>query len=755
MKKNLLFFLLGILLCLSGKMYSQTYQLTGNPVNTTGWDLVSDAVVSGDFIRLTTDQTSKYGAIKLSTPITLSYCDKWKVEFDFRIDGNGTTQFGRGDGFTFWYLANPPTGFVSGGGLGIPANASGLMVGFDIFNNTTEGQMSKVHVLYGTNNTTGNNIEFNNTPGSTFHSPDLNPTQPFVGNNYKHVEVNGETDLTNPTNWIIKIKIDGVLIADQSFAPSGNAVGMTQGYFGFSAATGGASARHSIQNAKVFVDKVPILNNTIKPFVCTNPATGSGTVDLTSYNTQFVNNPGNYVFTYYLLGVATPIANPTSFQYTGNTTIKVVVKDPSSTLCDNGDGIIELNPTPFAATDASLTECNNNNGGVGIFDLNTAAVTTLTGVTKEFYPSIHDLNASTNQITTPTAYVSPPGIIYVRVITAQGCISTAKITLNTHPVVTVYDVPIESCFIESNPLTASFNLINAAVVPNPAGFTKKYYPSITDALNGTNEITTPGAYIAPNGVAYVKVFNATGCFSIAKVTLTVKAPAPSRVLKDKIICVESKTTLDAGPGFKSYEWSTGATTQSIKDVGVGIYWVKLKTGECITTQTVTVFPAESPVISSIDVSGETVTVHVNGGMPPYQYSTDNITWQDSNIFTNVTRGVAKIYVKDSYNCEPIMINVTIPNLINIITPNDDGINDFIDYSALAIKPNLEVNIFDRYGVQVFRADKSNGYRWNGTANGRRVPTGSYWYSVSWNEKNNMNRTTPINFAGWIIVKNRN
>ncbi|WP_082811018.1 T9SS type B sorting domain-containing protein [Chryseobacterium timonianum] len=755
MKKTLLFFLLGILLCLPEKMLSQTYQLTGNPVNTTGWDLVSDAIVSGDFIRLTTDQTSKYGAIKLSTPITLSYCDKWKVEFDFRIDGNGTTQFGRGDGFTFWYLANPPTGFVSGGGLGIPANASGLMIGFDIFNNTTEGQMSKVHVLYGTNNTTNNNIEFNNTPGSTFHSPDLNPTKPFVSNTYRHVEVNGETDLTNPTNWIIKIKIDGILIADQSFAPSGNAVGMTQGYFGFSAATGGASARHSIQNAKVFVDKVPILNNTLKPFVCTNPATGNGTVDLTSYNNQFVNNPGNYIFTYYVLGVATPIANPTNFLYTGNTTIKVVVKDPTSTLCDNGDGIIQLEPTSFAATDASLTECNNNNGGVGIFDLNTAAVTTLTNVTKEFYPSIHDLNASTNQIPNPSAYSSPPGIIYVRVITAQGCVSTAKITLNTHPVVTVYDVPIESCFIESNPLTASFNLINASVVPNPAAFTKKYYPSITDALNETNEIMNPGAYIAPNGVVFVKVFNSTGCFSIAKVTLTVNAPAPSRVLKDKIICMESKTTLDAGPGFKSYEWSTGATSQSIKDVGVGTYWVKLKTGECFTTQKVSVFPAENPVITSVDISGGSFTVHVNGGMPPYQYSTDNITWQDSNVFTNIPRGVVKIYVRDSYNCEPITINITVPNLVNIITPNDDGINDFIDYSALAVKPNFEVNIYDRYGVQVFRADKTNGYRWNGTANGRRVPTGSYWYSVSWNEQNNMNKITPINFAGWIIVKNRN
>ncbi len=414
-----------------------------------------------------------------------------------------------------------------------------------------------------------------------------------------------------------------------------------------------------------------------------------------------------------------------------------------------------MNPTPFAATDASLTECNNNNGGVGIFDLNTAAVTTLTGVTKEFYPSIYDLNASTNQITTPSAYVSPLGTIYVRVITAQGCVSTAKITLNTHPVVTVYDVDIESCFIESNPLTASFNLINAAVVPNPAGYTKKYYPSLTDTLNGTNEITTPASYIAPNGVAYVKVFNTIGCFSIAKVTLTVKAPVPSRVLKDKIICMESKTTLDAGSGFKSYEWSTGATTQSIKDVGVGVYWVKLKTGECITTQNVTVFPAESPVISSVDISGGSVTVNVNGGMPPYRYSMDNIVWQDSNVFTNIPRGIAKVYVKDNYNCEPTIINITIPNLINIITPNDDGINDFIDYSALAVKSNFDVNIFDRYGIQVFRADKTNGYRWNGTANGRRVPTGSYWYSVSWNEKNNMNRITPINFAGWIIVKNRN
>ena len=64
-------------------LQSQTYQLTGNPVNTNGWSLVSNAIVSTDFVQLTADQGGLYGAIKLNDPINLKYCDKWKVEFDF------------------------------------------------------------------------------------------------------------------------------------------------------------------------------------------------------------------------------------------------------------------------------------------------------------------------------------------------------------------------------------------------------------------------------------------------------------------------------------------------------------------------------------------------------------------------------------------------------------------------------------------------------------------------------------------------
>jgi len=754
MKKTLLFYFSALLLFFFHNTSAQTYQLTGNPVVTTGWDIVPAASAPTDFVQLTSDQTSQFGAIKLSNPINLKYCDKWKVEFDFRIDGNGTTSYGRGDGLTFWYLSNPPTAFTTGGGLGIPANANGLMVAFDIFNNSTEGQMSKVHLLYGTNNTpTGNpNIEYNVTAGSTFHSPDLQSTQPFVGPSYKHVEVNGQVDPANPVNWIIQIKIDGVVITNQSFAPSGGAVGMTNGYFGFSAGTGAASARHSIKNAKIFIDKVPILQSTVTPFVCSNPSTGNGFVDLTSYATQFVNNPANYIITYYVLGSSTPIANPSNFQYTGNTTISVVIKDPSSTLCDNGDARIILNPSPFEAVDASLTKCNNNNAGVGIFNLNDAAVTTLTGVTKQYYPTLANLNAGTNQIMNYAAFPAAPGTtIHVKVTTSQGCVDNAIITLNTFPVVTVNDAILRACSEPANPSLGIFNLTNANVTIQ-TGTTKKYYPSLTDALNGTNEINNPTTYTAPTGVVYISVFDTNGCFSVAKVNLVVIAQVFSTVLVDKVICIEDKTTLDAGSGFTAYEWSTGATTQAITNVGVGTYWVKLKTGDCTVQQMVKVYASEQPVITSVDIANKTITVNVNGGTPAYQYSMDNVHWQDSNVFTEISRGVNKIYVRDSYSCEPIIVNITVPNLINVITPNGDGQNDFIDYSALEGKQDLTFNVYDRYGSKLHQGDKTNRYIWDGTANGRKVPTGSYWYSVTWNE-NNSNKT-PIKFSGWIMVKNR-
>lgn len=500
----------------------------------------------------------------------------------------------------------------------------------------------------------------------------------------------------------------------------------------------------------------PTPNDPREVIICSNPAI----FNFNSLSAGIINNNPNFIVAYYnnsndAITGNNPITAPITVNTTNVYYYAIMYNDPTApTGAINRcriPGKFKFIQRAITATDVTLTQCNNNNTGIAIFDLTTANVIADPTVTKKYYPTMTDLNAGTNEITNPYQYSSAGGTVYVLITSTSGCTAIAKITLTFYPVVVVNEATLRSCFIEANPATASFNLTAASVTTQTA--TKRYFPSMTDAVNLTNEIPTPTTYVAPNGVVYVRVTNSNNCYTVAKITLIVLPPVKSTVLVDKTICMEDTTTLDAGPGFASYLWSTGATTQAITNVAVGTYSVQLKTGECTTTQTVTVYPSEQPVISNVDISTNTITVNVIGGTPPYKYSLDNINWQDSNVFSNIPRGDSHIYVKDAYDCDPITITVVVPNLVNVITPNNDGVNDVIDYSALAGKQNLVLSIFDRYGAKIFQADKTNGYKWDGTTNGgKKVSTGTYWYSVTWNENDKKN--TAIKFSSWIMVKNR-
>ena len=490
--------------------------------------------------------------------------------------------------------------------------------------------------------------------------------------------------------------------------------------------------------------------------VCSNPAI----FDFNTLSTGIINGNTNFTISYHyntndLLTGSNPITTPVAVNTTDTYYYSITYTDPTNpnnpiNKCKQ-TGEFKFKDGSITATDVTLTECNNNNEGTAVFNLTTANVINIPTATKKYYPSMFDLNAGTNEITNPYQYLSAGGSVFVLVTSEFGCTDVAEIKLNFYPVVVVTEATLRACFIETNPSTGLFNLTNANVT-SLTGAVKKYYPSATDAVNQTNEILNPTTYIAPNGVVYVRVVSGDGCYTVAKVTLVVIPPVYSTVLIDKVICIEDRTTLDAGPGFTAYEWSTGATTQTISNVGVGTYWVKLTTGDCTAIQNVKVYATEQPVVSNVEITNNSITVNAIGGTPAYQYSLDNVNWQDSNVFTGLTRGDYTVYVKDSYDCNPIEVNVVLPNIINVITPNGDGINDAIDYSALASKTNLVLTIFDRYGTKIHQADKSNNYTWNGTVAGKKIPTGTYWYSVTWNE-NNKNKT-PIKFSGWVMVKNR-
>lgn len=288
--------------------------------------------------------------------------------------------------------------------------------------------------------------------------------------------------------------------------------------------------------------------------------------------------------------------------------------------------------------------------------------------------------------------------------------------------------------------------------------TVAYFKTLSDAQKNINAISNP-VDVTGTQVFYLRFSSSTACSEIGMLTIKVKAPKASSTLKDVEICPQSTTTLDAGAGFQYYKWfdsnnqviAEGANARTVV-VGVGTYHVELTTNGCPYTQQVKVSETSLPEIVSIEVQGTTVIVTVTGGNPPYQYSLDGINYQSSNIFNNVPYGQNTVYVISAENCNPVTQTFTVIRLLNVITPNGDGFNDYLDYSDLNYKNDVVMQIFDRNGALIFTGNKANYYTWDGKQSGRPVPSTSYWYVIQWKDPGS---DTVTQYKGWVLVKNRN
>lgn len=304
----------------------------------------------------------------------------------------------------------------------------------------------------------------------------------------------------------------------------------------------------------------------------------------------------------------------------------------------------------------------------------------------------------------------------------------------------------------------TFNLADyISLITNETGVTATYFNTEAEVKAGGNSTVSNSPTIDADKTIFIRIEKDKFCPNYKKIKFKFKQPKESTVLKNMktVICKGATVDLDAGSGFQFYEWSNGVKGQfenKIEDVPAGDYWVKLTYNDCVYQQFVKITEAEEPVIDNILIEGTTATVLVSGGSLPYEFALDNGTYQSSNIFTNVELGSHTVYVKGGDGCTVIAQQFTLVNSQNLITPNNDGVNDIIDYSSLMKKLEPKFEIYDRFGILIFKGDTSNRFIWNGTFNGKTLPTSSYWYILEWNETGNPER---VQQNGWILLKNRN
>ncbi|MDR2204732.1 MAG: gliding motility-associated C-terminal domain-containing protein [Flavobacteriaceae bacterium] len=337
--------------------------------------------------------------------------------------------------------------------------------------------------------------------------------------------------------------------------------------------------------------------------------------------------------------------------------------------------------------------------------------------------------------TTQTIIVSSSGIYSVVVTSPEGCTATDEINVTIENVFVDFGEDIRIC--DGQPVT--IGVLN--------------YPAGSTFIWNTGE-TSPEITVSSTGTYTLTITSPNGCTATDEIFISIETIAVD-LGADIEVCYGQSVTLDAGnfPAGTTFLWNTGETSQTITVTETDTYSVTVSyPSGCSATDEILVNFIKAPEIISIEITGNTVTINVAGGKPPYEYSLDGISWQSSNVFNDIPRGVHTAYVRGSMCPDNISEReFLIVNLINVITPNGDGKNDVMDYSDLRIMKDVSISVFDRYGQTVYKSS-ANNFVWNGKhANGRTVSSGTYWYVLKWMDSTN----TPVIYKGWILVKNRN
>lgn len=274
---------------------------------------------------------------------------------------------------------------------------------------------------------------------------------------------------------------------------------------------------------------------------------------------------------------------------------------------------------------------------------------------------------------------------------------------------------------------------------NPNDYTVTYHLSQEDANSGDFPLDEAYTNISNPQTIYARVVHKTlgTCYATTSFPIFIGNNPILTPTAPVFVCEGNTRMLSADSGFDAYEWTTGETTPSIVVTQPGTYGVTVKNVyqdfTCNSSKEFTV--TGSGIASFVDVStfdwtsgNNTITVLVSG-TGNYVYSLDDINYQTENTFTDLPPGNYTVYVKDINGCGTIKDTFSLLNYPKFFTPNGDGYNDTWNIKFASFEPNMQINIFDRYGKLIIQLI-GDGPGWDGTYNGKPLPSTDYWFVVT-------------------------
>jgi len=455
--------------------------------------------------------------------------------------------------------------------------------------------------------------------------------------------------------------------------------------------------------------------------------------DYVSQN-PYCGNPGSITIT-------TPAAQ---YSFDGGTTWQAT--DTLGNLTA-GSYIIKIKDSMGCTSPNTYVYLTNLQNTYPEFTIVNAGCDTYGSVTITTQGDFYSFDGGITWVTDPTiSNLSGPHTYTIKVKkgTCESRTSTAYFNSSFLPVPVTYDYDAFICDELNNGAEATdLTDYNVHLVASTTGFTFRYFTSelAADTDSWSQQITNATAYVADvmHHEVYVRVISTDGCHNVAKITLNLIQTPLFNMDVDYPLCVGKTVMIDAGSGYDAYLWSTGETTRMIVIDTIGDYSVTVFEDHmtvngivtCSTTRNFHIFFSDKAVWKKIDTYDWTrydnaLTAYIDG-IGDYEYSIDNIHFQDSPTFISLHSGDYTVYVRDKFGCGTIDQDVFLLMYDKYFTPNEDNYNDFwkIDFSEY--EPNLTIDIFNSEGklLKVLQNHES----WDGNYNGAHMPSDDYWFLV--------------------------
>lgn len=323
--------------------------------------------------------------------------------------------------------------------------------------------------------------------------------------------------------------------------------------------------------------------------------------------------------------------------------------------------------------------------------------------------------------------INPPAVFPIRLVDANGNFVQINTLSELLPCANCPGLAV-TVVSSTNPTCAGQNNGTASV--NVSGGTAPYtYTWMPGSLSGGSQNNlAPGNYV-------VTVTDSENCSG--SVNFVLSAPPAINISIGSITPADcnianggASVAVSGGTGPLTVLWDLNPPQSglSISNLSAGTYHVlvtdsvgcsdsiSINVGIVVTDSSLSVIP-ETTEESCLGNDGS-ILLNVSEGVPPYSFLWDGGTAPDTSLAQGLNAGTYTVTVADQ--CYSLVLEITIEQSIsipskelpNIITPNNDGVNDLLDVeNQFEFTTGFNASIFNRWGVLLHRTENKS-ILWN-------------------------------------------